>query len=65
MGELKRVTKTLVGYLQRPDLYPELGRKIIKNIFKRNSAFRGKEKTNVWAAQRAVSQEQAIQKLFG
>ena len=65
MGELKRVTKTLVGYLQRPDLYPELGRKIIKKIFKRNSAFRGKEKTNVWAAQRAVSQEQAIQKLFG
>ncbi len=65
MGELKRVTKTLVGYLQRPDLYPELGRKIIKNIFNRNSAFRGKEKTNVWAAQRAVSQEQAIQKLFG
>lgn len=65
MGELKRVTKTLVGYLQRPDLYPELGRKIIKNIFNRNSAFKGKEKTNLWASQRAVSQEETILKLFG
>ena len=65
MGELKRVTKTLVGYIRRPDLYPELGRKIIKNIFNRNSAFKGKEKTNLWASQRAVSQEEAILNLFG
>lgn len=65
MGELKRVAKTLVGYIKRPDLYPELGRKIIKNIFNRNSAFKGKEKTHLWASQRAVSQEEAIIKLFG
>ena len=65
MGEIKRVTKTLVGYIQRPDLYPELGRKIIKNIFNRNSAFKGREKTNLWASQRAVSQEEAIKILFG
>ena len=65
MGELKRVTKTLVGYIQRPDLYPELGRKIIKNIFNRNAAFKGKEKTNIWASERAVGQELAIKKLFG
>ncbi len=65
MGEIKRVTKTLVGYIQRPDLYPELGRKIIKNIFNRNSAFKGREKTNLWASQRAVSQEEAILNLFG
>lgn len=65
MGELKRVTKTLVGYIQRPDLYPELGRKIIKNIFNRNAAFKGKEKTNIWASERAVGQELAINKLFG
>ena len=65
MGELKRVTKTFVGYLKRPDLYPELGRKIIKNIFNRKSAFRGKEKTNLWASKIAISQEQAIEKLFG
>ena len=65
MGEIKRVVKTFVGYLKRPDLYPELGRKIIKNIFNRKSAFRGKEKTNLWASKIAISQEQAIEKLFG
>ncbi|MCX8533619.1 class I SAM-dependent methyltransferase [Chryseobacterium luquanense] len=64
MSEIARVLKTFIGYLKRPDLYPELGRKIIKNIFKRNSAFKGKEKTNLWASQVAVSQENAIRKLF-
>ena len=65
MGELKRVTKTLVGYIKRPDLYPELGRKIIKNIFNRKSAFRGKERTIQWAQSIAVSQDKAIGRLFG
>lgn len=65
MGEIKRVTKTLVGYIQRPDLYPELGRKIIKNIFNRNAAFKGKEKTLAWASARAIPQQEAILKLFG
>ncbi|MGZ5273361.1 MAG: class I SAM-dependent methyltransferase [Kaistella sp.] len=65
MGELKRVTKTLVGYVKRPDLYPELGRKIIKNIFNRKSAFRGKERTTMWAKTQAVTQEKAIKQLFG
>lgn len=64
MGELKRVSKTFVGYLKRPDLYPELGRKIFKNIFNRKSAFRGKEKTNLWASQIAISQKDAIENLF-
>lgn len=65
MSELQRVTKTLTGYLKRPDLYPELGRKVIKNIFNRKSAFRGKEKTLAWAKSNAVSQETAIAELFG
>ncbi|WP_034690938.1 class I SAM-dependent methyltransferase [Kaistella palustris] len=65
MGEINRVSKTFVGYLKRPDLYPELGRKIIKNIFNRKSAFKGKHKTGSWAAARAVSQEVAIKSLFG
>ena len=64
MSEIIRVFKTLVGYLRRPDLYPELGRKIFKNIFNRDSAFKGKDKTNVWASQIAVSQQDAITKLF-
>ena len=65
MSELKRVAKTFLGYAKRPDLYPELGRKIIKNIFNRKSAFRGKEKTQQWAESKAVSQAVAIEKLFG
>ena len=65
MSEVKRVIKTLIGYVKRPDLYPELGRKIVKNIFNRKSAFRGKEKTLEWARSKAVSQEVAIEKLFG
>lgn len=65
MSELKRVAKTFLGYAKRPDLYPELGRKIVKNIFNRKSAFRGKEKTQQWAVSNAVSQEIAIEKLFG
>lgn len=65
MSEISRVAKTFFGYVKRPDLYPELGRKIIKNIFNRKSAFRGKEKTQQWAASKAISQSQAIEKLFG
>lgn len=65
MSELTRVAKTLVAYLKRPDLYPELGRKIYKNIFKRQAAFKGKEKTLTWASSIAVSQETAIKNLFG
>lgn len=65
MGEILRVSKTLIGYLKRPDLYPELGRKIIKNIFNRKSAFRGKQKTLTWASSQATTQENVIEKLFG
>lgn len=65
MSEITRVLKTFIGYLKRPDLYPELGRKIIKNTVNRGNAFKGKEKTNSWAAERAVSQEEAISTLFG
>lgn len=65
VGEFERITKTFFAYLKRPDLYPELGRKIIKNTISRGNATKGKEKTNKWAASLAVSQEQAIQQLFG
>ena len=65
MSEFLRVAKTFTAYLRRPDLYPELGRKIIKNIFNRKSAFKGKEKTLSWASSKAVSQSEAIYKLFG
>ncbi|WP_146939834.1 class I SAM-dependent methyltransferase [Chryseobacterium hagamense] len=65
MSEISSVLKTLLAYLKRPDLYPELRRKIIKNTLQRKNAFKGKEKTNSWAASRAVSQQEAIAKLFG
>ncbi|MFP7656865.1 class I SAM-dependent methyltransferase [Chryseobacterium proteolyticum] len=65
MRELKRVFTTFVAYLKRPDLYPELGRKILKNTVNRNNAFKGKEKTNFWARSKAISQRDAITKLFG
>ncbi|MBK1894427.1 class I SAM-dependent methyltransferase [Chryseobacterium paridis] len=65
MGELNRVFKTFIAYLKRPDLYPELGRKILKNTVNRNNAFKGKEKTNSWAKSKAISQKEAITKLFG
>ncbi|ASK31538.1 methyltransferase [Chryseobacterium sp. T16E-39] len=65
MGELERVFKTFIAYLKRPDLYPELGRKILKNTVNRNNAFKGKEKTNIWAQSKAVSQKEAISRLFG
>lgn len=65
VNEILRISKTFFGYLKRPRLYPELGRKIIKNIFSRNAAFRGKEKTFLWASAKAISPEEALKILFG
>ncbi len=65
MSEISRVLKTFIAYLKRPDLYPELGRKIIKNTLNRKNAFKGKEKTGSWAQSKAVSQHEAVQHLFG
>lgn len=65
VSEISRVLKTFIAYLKRPDLYPELRRKIVKNTLQRRNAFKGKEKTNSWAASRAVSQKEAVSKLFG
>lgn len=65
MSEIQRIAKTFLAYLKRPDLYPELGRKIIKNTLHRGDATKGKESSNQWAAGLAISQDEAIQKLFG
>ncbi|SMO64702.1 Methyltransferase domain-containing protein [Chryseobacterium rhizoplanae] len=64
INEMSTVLKTFVAYLRRPALYPELGRKIIKNTISRRSPFKGKEKTNSWAASIAVSQKIAVSWLF-
>lgn len=65
MSEIERVLKAFVGYLKRPDLYPELGRKIVKNAVKRGNAFKGKDTTQIWLSKRAITQDEAIKKLFG
>lgn len=64
INEMSTVLKTFVAYLKRPALYPELGRKIIKNTVSRRSPFKGKAKTNSWAASIAVSQKEAVSRLF-
>ena len=65
MKEILNVLKTFFAYLVRPHLYPELARKIYKNIFDRKSAFKGKEDAEEWCRKLAISQEQAISKVLG
>ncbi len=59
------VVKTFFGYLARPQLYPELARKIYKNIFDRGSAIKGKKESEEWSARQSISQEEALAKLTG
>lgn len=65
MSEISSIIKTFAAYIARPQLYPELGRKIYKNIFDRKAAFKGKEKAEEWCKSLAISQESAIVKALG
>ncbi|MBP7173651.1 MAG: class I SAM-dependent methyltransferase [Cloacibacterium sp.] len=65
MSEISNITKTFFAYLSRPHLYPELGRKIYKNIFNRKAAFKGKVVAENWCAENAVSQQFAIENILG
>lgn len=60
---MQSVLRTLFGYLARPQLYPELVRKIYKNIFDRGSAVQGKKESEIWCAERAISQHDAIYRI--
>lgn len=62
MSEISSIAKTFLAYLSRPHLYPELGRKIYKNIFQRQVAFKGKQEAEEWCEKKAISQEDAIKK---
>lgn len=64
MNEITSVIKTFIAYLIRPWLYPELGRKIYKNIFDRKSAFKGKAAAEEWCKKNAISQQEAIKKVL-
>jgi hypothetical protein len=60
---MQTVLRTLFGYLVRPQLYPELIRKIYKNIFDRGSAVQGKKESEIWCSERAMSQQDAIYRI--
>ncbi len=65
MKQLIEIVKILFAYLIRPHLWPELFRKIYKNIFQRSSATKGKAVAENWCAEKAVSQQFAIEQLSG
>lgn len=63
MSAINEIVYSFFSYAKRPHLYPELGRKIIKNIFQRNSATKGKEIALNWCKNNSISQQEAV-KLF-
>lgn len=65
MSKVTEVAKIFSAYIIRPHLYPELGRKIYKNLFQRNSATQGKTEAEEWCARQSISQNEAIQKITG
>ncbi|MFY1045289.1 class I SAM-dependent methyltransferase [Chryseobacterium sp. GP-SGM7] len=64
MSKISEITTTFFAYLKRPDLYPELRRKIWKNIFNRSSGLRGKEEAELWCKNLAVSEKDFIQNIL-
>ncbi len=62
MNKISEIVSTFFAYLKRPDLYPELRRKIWKNIFNRSSGLRGKEEAERWCASLAISEKEFIEK---
>ncbi len=64
MSKVAEIATTFFGYLKRPDLYPELRRKIWKNLFNRSSALRGKEEAEIWCKNLAVSEKDFIEKVL-
>ena len=64
MSKISEIASTFFAYLKRPDLYPELRRKIWKNIFNRSSALRGKEEAEKWCASLAISEREFIEKIL-
>jgi len=64
MTKIAEIATTFFAYLKRPDLYPELRRKIWKNIFNRSSGLRGKEEAEIWAKKLAVSEKEFIENVL-
>ncbi|WP_312823968.1 class I SAM-dependent methyltransferase [Epilithonimonas sp.] len=64
MNKIAEIVSTFFAYLKRPDLYPELRRKIWKNIFNRSSGLRGKEEAEQWCKSIAISEKDFIEKVL-
>lgn len=64
MSKVSEITSTFFAYLKRPDLYPELRRKIWKNIFNRSSGLRGKEEAEKWCKSLAISEKDFIENIL-
>src|SRR6218665_92230 len=64
MKKLMEIITTFFAYLKRPDLYPELRRKIWKNIFNRSSGLRGKEEAEKWCKSLAISEKYFIENVL-
>lgn len=64
MKKILEIISTLFAYLKRPDLYPELRRKIWKNIFNRSSGLRGKEDAEKWCKSLAISEKDFIENVL-
>lgn len=64
MSKVSEITSTFFAYLKRPDLYPELRRKIWKNIFNRSSGLRGKDEAEKWCQSIAVSEKDFIETIL-
>lgn len=60
---MKEIITILFSYLKRPQLYPELGRKIIKNLFQRNAALKGQGEMEAWCESKALGLAQTLTKL--
>lgn len=64
MNKISEIISTFFAYLKRPDLYPELRRKIWKNIFNRSSGLRGKEEAEKWCKSIAISEKDFIENVL-
>lgn len=64
MNKIIEIGSTFFAYLKRPDLYPELRRKIWKNVFNRSSGLRGKEEAEKWCASQSISEKEFIETIL-
>ena len=65
MGKISEILSTFFAYLKSPDLFPELRRKIWKNIFNRSSGVYGKEEAEQWCKSLAITEKNFVEQILG